>query len=78
MLHYPRHVNRAMWVLKQITVDEDRTVKSLYQFLKKNAAIPFTVVKASKAEEATTASKSDTSKLAGTTPKSSHEAKDEL
>lgn len=56
-----------------ITVDEDRTVKSLYQFLKKNAAIPFTVVKASKAEEATTASKSDTSKLAGT-----REAKDEL
>lgn len=52
-----------------ITVDVDRTVKSFYQFLKKNAAIPFKVAKPSKAGEAQTES---------TTPESSHETKDEL
>ena len=31
--------------MEQITVESDRTVKALYQFLKKNAAIPFTLPK---------------------------------
>jgi protein disulfide-isomerase A1 len=29
--------------MEQITVESDRTVKALYRFLKKNAAIPFTL-----------------------------------
>lgn len=62
-----------------ITVETDRSVKGLYQFLKKNAAIPFTVAtKASKTEKETIQSEADASKYTEKTQEFSYETKDEL
>lgn len=62
-----------------ITVETDRSVKGLYQFLKKNAAIPFTVAtKASKTEKETIQSEADASKYTEETQEFSDETKDEL
>ncbi|MCO5586322.1 hypothetical protein L7F22_040261 [Adiantum nelumboides] len=61
-----------------ITVDVDRSVKSFYQFLKKNAAIPFTIAKPSKAEEVQLGSKPLSPEPRERSSEASHEAKDEL
>lgn len=61
-----------------ITVETERTVKELYRFLKKNAAIPFTVANASKPEMKTSQSEPDASKSTEEVEALSHQAKDEL
>ncbi|KAI5059121.1 hypothetical protein GOP47_0025440 [Adiantum capillus-veneris] len=61
-----------------VTVDVDRTVKSFYQFLKKNAAIPFTIAKSSKGGEPLLNVKSPNPEPTESSLEVSHEAKDEL
>lgn len=61
-----------------ITVDTDRTVKALYQFLKKNAAIPFAISKASSSGQETVKTEADISKATDGPHDTDYQGKDEL
>ncbi|KAH7427971.1 hypothetical protein KP509_10G069400 [Ceratopteris richardii] len=63
-----------------MTVDIEWTIKTFYQFLKKNAAIPFTLAKPTTVGEETTKTdlKEDTPQSIGQMSESTYEPKDEL